>query len=84
MNNARESTGWWDLHLRKARGETLSENEQQFYEAELARQDREAPPLKSDLETLKQLREQVLALASVNGELRKWVGRMVQMLTTDR
>jgi len=71
MSDAIESSGWWDLHLRKARGETLSETEQQLYDAELARQDREAPPLENDLEGLKQLRQQVLALGRDNADLRK-------------
>ena len=32
----------------------------QFYEAEVARQDRDAPPLKEDLQALKEMREQAL------------------------
>jgi hypothetical protein len=71
MSPSRESSDWWNLHLRKARGETLSDSEQHFYDAELARQDHDAPPLKSDLETLKKLRHQVLATGNVNSELRK-------------
>jgi hypothetical protein len=61
---------WWELHLRKARGEPLSQQDQQQYDAEIARQDQEAPPLKSDLETLKKMREEVLALARDNTSLR--------------
>jgi predicted RNase H-like nuclease (RuvC/YqgF family) len=61
---------WWELHLRKARGETLSEAEQQLYDAETARQDRQAPPLASDLQALKELRDQVRALARDNTALR--------------
>ncbi len=61
---------WWRLHLRKARGETLSDQEQQLYDEELARQESTAPPLQSDLEGLKQLRQRVLALASDNADLR--------------
>jgi hypothetical protein len=76
MSDAIESSVWWDLHLRKARGATLSEAEQQFYDAELARQDREAPPLKSGLEALKQLRQQVLALGRDNAEPRTRLGEL--------
>lgn len=61
---------WWELHLRKARGETLSETEQQLYDAETARQDREAPPLAADLQALKELRDQVRTLARDNTALR--------------
>ena len=42
MNHPVDPRIWWDWHLRKARGETLSEQEQQLYDAEVARQDREA------------------------------------------
>lgn len=64
---------WRGLHLRKARGESLSEDEQRFYDSELARQDREAPPLKSDIEVLKKMRAQLAELGKVNDELRsRW------------
>ena len=43
---------WWELHLRKARGEALTEQELQQYEAQVARQDREVPPLTVDLDEL--------------------------------
>jgi predicted RNase H-like nuclease (RuvC/YqgF family) len=56
--------------VRKARGETLSEAEQQLYDAEIARQDREAQPLGSDLQALKELREQVRTLSLHNTSLR--------------
>ena len=56
MNQPIDQHSWWELHLRKARGETLTQREQQLYDAETARQDQEAQPLKSDLETLKSLR----------------------------
>src|SRR5262245_33706470 len=68
-NDTSEPPGWWELHLRKARGEALSEEEQRAYDAELARQEREAPPLMSDLDSLRKLREQVLQLARANAEL---------------
>ncbi len=70
MSPSQERSGWWDLHLRKARGESLTNTELQFYEEELARQDRESPSLQTNLETLRQLRCQMLATANVNSELR--------------
>jgi hypothetical protein len=38
-----DQAAWWQLHLRKARGEVLSPDEQQRYDAEMARHDQEAP-----------------------------------------
>jgi hypothetical protein len=69
---------WWELHLRQARGESLSEEEQRFYDAEIARQDREASPLKSDLGSLKKLRAQVCNLPRTNAQLR---ARLVELET---
>ena len=60
---------WWELHLRKARGESLNEEEQLRYDAELARQEREATPLQTDLLSLKALRTEVFALQSTNEQL---------------
>ena len=40
---------WWELHLRKARGETLSDGEQRAYQDELARHEEQSPPLLIDL-----------------------------------
>ncbi len=76
MRQPIERSPWWELHLRIARGETLSEQEQQLYDAEVARQDREAPPLKTDLESLRTMREQVLALGRDNVELRSRVDEL--------
>ena len=73
MSQPLDWSTWWDLHLRLARGETLSEQEQQLYDAEVARQDREAPPLKSGLEALKAMRQQVLDLGLDNADLRSQV-----------
>ncbi len=69
MNQPIDQRIWWELHLRKARGETLSEQEEQFYSAEATRQDQEASPAVRDLDDLKKLREQTLALAGANREL---------------
>lgn len=70
MNESLEQRTWWDLHLRKARGESLSESEQRIYYDEMARQDQQVPPLKTDLETLRKLRERVVILAQDNSQLR--------------
>jgi hypothetical protein len=68
MTHEPESASWWELHLRKARGEALSKAEQQVYDAELARQDQAAPlPLAS----LKKLREQAGVLETENAALRQ-------------
>ena len=48
------------------------------YDAEMARQDQEAPPLHLDLAALKRMREQLLALASANAELRTRVTELDQ------
>ena len=76
MDHPIDQRTWWDLHLRKARGETLTDQEQEVYEAELARQDRDAPPLNRDLEALKTMREQVLALGRNGAELRRRVAEL--------
>src|SRR4051794_37282043 len=68
---------WWDLHLRKARGEVLSESEQALYDAEIARHDQEMP-LRGNLEALKALRDTVMTLAQENANLRK---RLAQLET---
>jgi hypothetical protein len=67
---------WWELHLRKARGEALTEQELREYDQEMARQDREAPPLTGDLGELRNLREKVLALAQGNATLRNRIGEL--------
>ena len=69
MSQVNDPRAWWDLHLRKARGETLSEQEQQLYDADVARQDREALPLRGDLESLKEMRAQVRSLTRSNTNL---------------
>ena len=70
MIHAIAAKAWWELHLRKARGEALSDSEQTLYESELARQDREASPLSCDMDTLKQLRVQAGKLERTNADLR--------------
>lgn len=75
MDSQAGQPAWWDVHLRKARGERLSESEQAIYEAEIARQDQEAP-LRANLEALKALRTSVTALAQENAELRERLTRL--------
>ena len=70
MNESLEQRTWWDLHLRKARGESLSESEQRVYDDEMARHDQKVAPLKTDLEALRKLRERVVLLAQDNSQLR--------------
>jgi hypothetical protein len=60
---------WWDLHLRKARGEALSDEEQRLYDAEVARQDREAAPLHIGLESLRKMRQEVEILRQSSSRL---------------
>ncbi len=71
MSQPLDWSTWWDLRL--ARGEVLSEQERRLDDAEAARQDREAPPLKSDREALKAMRQQVLDLGRDNAALRSQV-----------
>jgi cell division protein FtsB len=70
MNEKLDPKSWWQLHLRNARGETLSESERQQYEAELHRQESEAKPFTSDLGKVKQLRAQAAELKLASVELR--------------
>jgi hypothetical protein len=61
---------WWEMHLRKARGEVLSAEDERAYQDELTRQEERATPLTTDLAVLKQLHEEFLALSHENHELR--------------
>jgi len=61
---------WWDLHIRKARGEALNAGELRFYEEESARQDRDAPPLHLNLQEIRQVRESLADLSRTNSTLR--------------
>jgi predicted RNase H-like nuclease (RuvC/YqgF family) len=79
MSQETDKPAWWVLHMRKVRGEPLSEAEQKFYDEEMARQDA-AAPLKSNIETLKKMRETVLALAQESMALRAQVERLEQQV----
>ena len=70
MNEANNQPTWSILHLRKARGESLSEVEQARYDSEMTRQDAEALPLRTDLPALKAMRMQVAALSESNAAMR--------------
>ena len=70
MTESKSTPFWWTLHLRVARGETLSADETRLYQEELARQDREACSQPVGISTLRLLREQVGRLAAENADLR--------------
>lgn len=60
---------WWNLHLRKARCETLSAAEQQQYESGLTELDAEEPAIAA-LASLKDMRKRVAELSNDNTRLR--------------
>ena len=61
---------WWVLHLRMARGETLTPSEQEVYEAGIEALDREEK-MSGDLMRLKNLRARVAELEAENRQLRE-------------
>jgi hypothetical protein len=65
-----EYKAWWNLHIRVARGETLTQAEQQVYEAGVQSLDREER-ISGDLTRLKALRARVSELEAENGRLRE-------------
>jgi len=77
MNNEAERLDWWELHLRHARGEPLSADEQQQYALALARHDRE-PDLAGSLESLKKLRTELAAWTQENAQLRSRIESLEQ------
>lgn len=80
MSEANNQQTWWDLHLRQARGESLSEAEQARYKSEMARQDAEALPLRADLKSLKAMREQVASLSENNVEMRARIAHLTRQI----
>jgi hypothetical protein len=76
VEQANDKPAWWALHLRAARGETLSAEERRLYDEEMARQDNDAPPFHRDLAALKGLRAQAVRLAADNAELRVRLARL--------
>jgi hypothetical protein len=68
---------WWQLHLRVARGETLSAQEQTTYEAGLDRFDREETSFEPEgLAELRILRAQIDQLIAAHAQLS---GRSAQL-----
>ncbi len=80
MNEANNQPTWSELHLRRARGESLSEAERARYDSEMASQDAEALPLRSDLQTLKAMRVQVAALSESNAEMRNRIADLTRQI----
>jgi len=81
VNRDADQTEWWELHLRKARGEQLSAAEQERYNAEIARQDQEAPA-QNHIEALKEMRATAAALALENAQLRLRIERLEEDIRT--
>jgi hypothetical protein len=63
-------SSWGDYHLRNARGEPLSVEEERLYQIEMARQDQAATPLNLGWDELRRLREEIKELERTDGELR--------------
>jgi hypothetical protein len=61
---------WWNLHVRKACGETLSEQEQQDYEAGVQELDAEES-IPSNIAELRRMKASILALEAENALLRE-------------
>lgn len=59
---------WHALHLRVARGETLSAQEQAFYESELRKMHQEEA-LNTDIEALRHMRSRIKELEAENRRL---------------
>ena len=76
MNQPVDQRIWWELHLRKARGESLSEQEERFYAEEVSRQDQEAAPLTNDFASLMEMRAKFLVLRGENRDLRKRISEI--------
>jgi hypothetical protein len=72
---------WWDLHLKKARGEPLTETERQLYEAELARHD-EDTHVGGKLAILKKLRAEITALGCESDRLRARINQLETAIQT--
>ena len=61
---------WWDLHLRVARGEALSTEEQEQYQAGITELDAEEKT-QVDLSALDRMRDRIAELDQENAFLRK-------------
>lgn len=76
MSDSVLAAGWWELHLRKARGQALAPEELRRYEAELSRQDGEAAPLNCGLAALITMRADLAQLGQANAALRSRLGEL--------
>lgn len=69
MSERRADPDWWALHLRKARGETLTDEERAAYEKGL-RELQRGGMFPGDIETLRQLRAEMTRLKAECAELK--------------
>jgi len=76
MEHGPDRPAWWVLHLRKAKGEHLSEAEQQLYDVEMAHQDQAAAL--QPLAALRELRASINALAQQNADVRTRLAQLEQ------
>jgi hypothetical protein len=76
MSTTIDRDAWWTLHLRKARGEPLSAQEEHLYQLETASQDQEAAPFNLGLDDLRKLRDEIKDLERTDTELR---GRVMEL-----
>lgn len=75
---------WWQLHIRVARGENLSVDEQAVYEVGLTELDGEEKPQWQDagLELLRQLRAEVEGLEAAHTQLQARSQRLDRQIWT--
>ena len=72
MGSNAKREDWWELHVRKARGEQLTDGEQARYDAELQKHD-QATNGRSEIADMESLRNHVERLSQENGVLRQRV-----------
>jgi len=75
---------WWQLHIRAARGESLSAGEQAVYEAGLTELDAEEKPLWQDanLDLLRRLKAEVERLEATHAQLQARSQRLDRRIWT--
>ena len=69
---------WWPLHRRAALGEPLSAEEQARYEAGLRQLEAEEPPIQSNIDELRQARQQMLKAQAEYQQLQKRYEEMLR------
>lgn len=69
MSNNTQKGTWWDLHLKVARGEKLTDQEKQLYDAEMSQHDQIGSHL-SNIDLLKKLRAEIATLSQQNEQMR--------------